>query len=378
VSGMGLRHPTAIGGYELVVEIIPAEWGLGPSDWPEKWVFSATSDFGTLIGCTPLGARHCQYPYGLLAMEPEGYGLFIRGAPEVLSPIQHTIDWLVNSHFYNIRAALNNKFVVDPSRVIMKDVLNPLPGGIVRLKPEAYGTDTKLVMTQMPVADVTQQHIPNVGFMLQFGERAMGVNDQIMGMLDTGGRKTATEVRTSTSMGVNRLKMLAEFASASGVDPLSKMLVQNTQQYYDMELKMKIAGSLLQSAGPQFVMVNPQLIGGFYDFVPVDGTLPIDRFAQVNLWKELMQAMMAVPAIGLQYDLAGIFSWVAQLAGLRNIERFKIQVMPDQILQAMAQQGNSIPAPSGGGKKLNGQAPSDTKQGYQQPLAAALPRGGGM
>ena len=367
VSGMAQRHPTSVGCYELVIEIIPVEWGLGPSDWPEKWVFTATSDFALLLGVQPLGARHSQYPYGIIFMEPEGYGLFIRGMPEVLDPIQHTIDWLINSHFYNVRAALNNKFIVDPSRVIMKDVLNPLPGGIVRVKPEAYGTDTKLVMTQMQVADVTAQHPQNVGFMLQFGERIMGVSDQIMGMVDTGGRKTATEVRTSTSMGVNRLKFQAEFSSSCGFDPLSKMLVQNTQQYYDMELKMRIAGDLMQTAGEKFVMVNPDLIGGFYDFVPVDGTLPIDRFALVNLWKELMQAMLAVPMIGMQYDLAGIFSWVAQLAGLRNIQRFKIQVMPDQLLQMAAMQGNSIPL--GGGKSKAG-PPSDNKQGYSQPIVA--------
>lgn len=372
VSGMAQRHPSSVGGYELVIEIIPNEWGLGPSDWPEKWVFTSTSDVQMLLAVCPLGARHAAYPYGIIFMEPEGYGLFIRGMPEVLDPIQHTIDWLINSHFYNVRAALNNKFVVDPSRVVMKDVLNPLPGGIIRLKPEAYGTDTKLVMTQQQVADVTAQHPQNVQFMLQFGERIMGVSDQIMGMVDTGGRKTATEVRTSTSMGVNRLKFQAEFSSSCGFDPLSKMLVQNTQQYYDMELKMRIAGDLLQSAGPKFIMVDPMLIGGFYDFVPVDGTLPIDRFAMVNLWKELMQAMMSVPLIGMQYDLAGIFSWVAQLAGLRNIQRFKIQVMPDQLLAAAAAQGNSVPlSGKGAGGKSNGAtAPSDNKQGFSQPIVA--------
>lgn len=363
------RHPHSVSGYELVVEIIPAEWQLGPSDWPEKWVFTCTADFGILIGCHPLGAYHCSFPYGVIPIEPEGYGLTIRGMPEVLDPVQTTVDWLINSHFFNVRAALNNKFVVDPSRIIMKDILNPLPGGIVRLKPAAYGTDTKTAVTQQQIVDVTQQHIPNFQLMMQIGERISGVNDQIMGMMDTGGRRTATEVRTSTSMGVNRLKTLAEFASASGVDPVSKMMVQNSQQYFDMELKLRIAGDLLQSAGPSFINVNPMTVSGFYDFVPVDGTIPIDRFAQVNLWKELLQAVLAVPAIGIQYDLAGIFQWVAQLAGLRNITRFRVQVQPDAMLQMMMQQGNSVPL---SGKKAGGSAgpPSDNKQGYQQPIVA--------
>lgn len=368
VLGMGLRHPSAISGYELVVEVIPKEWGLSPSDWPEKWVFTCTSDFSILLGVQPLGAWHASYPYIVLPLEPEGYGLFIRGLPETLDPIQNTVDWLINSHFYNIRAALNNRVVVDPSRVVMKDLLDPLPGGIIRLKPEGFGTDSRLALTQLPITDVTQSHVPNIQFMMQFGERISGVNDQIMGMLDTGGRKTATEVRTSTSMGVNRLKTVAEFLSLSGIDPLSKMMVQNSQQFYDMDLKMRIAGDLLQSAGPKFIQVTPDMIAGFYDFVPVDGTLPIDRFAQVNLWKELFQALLSVPQLGMGYDLAGIFAWVAQLAGLRNINRFRIQIAPDQMLQMMAQQGNSIPL---GGAKPSALAPSDNKQGYQQPIQAA-------
>lgn len=395
-TGMAKDHPQIVGGYELVVEILPNEWKLGASDWPEKWVFTVSDDFRVLFGVQPLGAYHCQYPYAVIPMEPEGYGLTTRGLPEILDPIQGTLDWLLNSHFYNVRAALNNKFVVDPSRVVMKDVLNPLPGGIVRLKPAAWGQDPKTVMSQMAITDVTQQHLANIPLMVNFGERVGGVNDQVMGMLDTGGRKTATEVRTSTSFGINRLKTLAEFASISGFDPLSRMLVQNSQQYYDMDLEFKIAGDLLQTSGPLgiqgnqvmsqalrqmgmpqgqggFVRVTPETIAGFYDFVPVDGTFPIDRFAQVNLWKELFQAILAVPAIGMQYDLGGIFQWVAQLAGLKNITQFKLQVTPDQVLAAQAAAGNSVPlsGPNAGGQSRSRSRPSDNKQGYQQPVLAA-------
>jgi hypothetical protein len=374
ITGLGLQHPMVVYGYELVVEIIPREWGLSESTYPEKYVFTCTSDFNVLFGISPLGAKHCSYPFGVIPLEPEGYGLTTRGLPEILDPVQNTIDWLLNSHFYNIRAALNNKFVVDPSKLVMKDVLDPLPGGIIRLKPGAYGTDTKTPMTQMQVNDVTQNHLTNFQMMIGIGERVGGVNDQIMGMLDTGGRKTATEVRTSTSFGINRLKTMAEFASASAVDPLSKMLVQNTQQYYDMELKFKIAGDLAMGAGRNFMVVTPDTIAGFYDFVPVDGTLPIDRFAQVNLWKELMAGAVQIPTIGAQYDFSGIFEWIAQLAGLKNITQFKVELMPDQKLALLAQQGNSIAVPprGGAGPRQRGGKQSDTRG-----TGLALPPPGG-
>jgi len=241
--------------------------------------------------------------------------------------------------------------IVDPSRIVMKDMLDPKPGKIVRLKPAAYGTDVKMAWGQVQVNDVTQNNLRDFQVMLGIGERAVGINDQIMGMLQSGGRKTATEVRTSTSFGVNRLKTTAEWFSAVGFDPVATMLVQNTQQYYDMEQQFRVAGDLLQSAGPAFLQVNPEMISGFYDYVPVDGTMPIDRYAQVNLWLQMFSQIRTMPEIMFQYDMAGIFEWVAQLAGLKNITRFKIQLAPEQQLMLKAQAGNVVPMkrPGGGG-----------------------------
>jgi hypothetical protein len=368
------KHPSMVKGYEVYVELSPKEWGLGSTDYPEKWIFTCTQDFKTLLGASPLGAFHCQFPAHVLSLEPEGYGLTTRGLPEILDGVQNTIDWLLNSHFYNIRAALNNKFIVDPSRLVMKDVLNPLPGGVVRLKPAAYGTDPQLAIRQMQINDVTQTHLRDLPTMFGIGERTVGINDQIMGMLNTGGRKTATEVRTSTSFGVNRLKTISEFFSASGMDSLGQMLVQASQQYYDAEMKFKIAGDLVGSAGEGFLTVTPDLIAGAYQFVPVDGTLPIDRYAQSNLWIQIMSQARAMPELMMQFDWAKMFTWVAQLAGLKNINQFKIQLTPDQVLAAQLQAGNVVPMNGGGGRRpppARGARP--TPSGATSPEPGQLP-----
>jgi hypothetical protein len=343
-------HPSMVKGYEVHVELIPKEWDLGSSDYPEKWVFTCTSDFSVLFGAQPLGAWHCKYPFSVLSLEPEGYGLSTRGIPEILEPVQQTVDWLINTHFYNVRASLNNMFVVDPSKLVMKDVLNPKPGKMIRLQPSAYGTDPKLAMVQFQTQDVTQNHLRDLQMMLGIGERTVGINDQIMGMLNGGGRKTATEVRTSTSFGVNRLKTVSEFFSASGFDSMAELLVTNSQQYFDTPTKFKIAGELTQTAS-KVMMVNPEDVAGYYDFVAVDGTLPIDRFQQMNTWLQLFAQIRNLPLqVSAGYDFGRIFEFVAQLGGIKNISQFKIQVSPDAMLAAQAQQGNVIPMGGGGPK----------------------------
>ena len=137
-----------------------------------------------------------------------------------------------------------------------------------------------------------------------------------------------------------------------GFAPLSQRLVQNTQQYFDTDMQFRIVGDLALEAGPSFADVSPDAIAGFYDFVPVDGTLPVDRFAQANLWRELLQGMHKFPELTQRYDIARIFGWVAQLAGLKNIHQFRIDVQPDEVLQRQAERGNIVPIPARGTKEL--------------------------
>jgi len=131
------------------------------------------------------------------------------------------------------------------------------------------------------------------------------------------------------------------------------MMVQNSQQYYELDRKFRLVGDLAEQAGPGFVNVDAAAIQGFYDFVPIDGTLPADRFAQANLWRELMGQMRNFPKLIQQFDMSKIFSWVAQLAGLKNINQFKIKVQPDAQVAAQAQQGNVVPLGGGARQDLN-------------------------
>ena len=331
--------------YDWFIELIPSEWGLGKSSYPEIWQFTVDKDFMTIIGARPQGAIHSKFPYQILEYETEGYALQSRGMPEVLDPIQRTIDWLLNSHFYNVRKALNHQTVVDPSRVVMKDLLTPMPGNVIRLKPAAYGTDPRLAVHQLNFQDVTQNHLRDIQIMHDFGQRTVGVNDQLMGVQTGSGRRSATEARQSAGFGINRQKTHTEVFSAQGFAPLSQMLLQNSQQYYDGEMKLQMVGDLIVEAGQQFIDVNPEVIGGFYNFVPVDGTMPIDRFAQANLWRDIMAGLRQIPEVGQRYDIARIFAWVAKLGGLKNIEQFKIQIQPDAVVQQQAQAGNLVPLP---------------------------------
>lgn len=349
---------------EMCIELIPSEWGFGSSKMPEKWMFTVAND-AVIVRAAPLGCLHNQFPFAIMEYEIEGYGVFKRGMLETLRPLNDVMTWLFNAHFHNVRKVLNDQLVVDPSRLVMKDVTDPEAGRLIRLRPEAYGTPAADAIHQLQVVDITRSHLADSQIVAEMIQRLSGVTDNIMGLVNTGGRKTATEVRTSSTFGINRLKTNAEFFSASGFAPLSQMMVANSQQYYDQQFNFKIAGDLLAQA-PKYLQVTPEMIAGFYDFVPVDGTMPIDKFAMAAMWKDLMLGMRQLPSLMLEYDLGAIFGHIAHLSGVKNLQQFKLQVSPDAVLMAQAQQGNVIPMGGGGGRK-SGPGPGGAPPGPSGP-----------
>lgn len=344
-TGEGI--PPLVKGYELFIKLIPRQWKLADSDREEIWVFTVTAGSYQPFGIRPLGEYHGKFPIDVLEQEPDAYGLFSRSMLEVMEPLNEAITWLVNSHMFNVRASLNNQFIADPSMLVMKDLESRDPGKLIRLKPSAYGRDVRTMFAQLPVSDVTQGHVPNMQLMADMMQRVTGVTDNIMGMVNTSGRKTATEVRQSTTFGINRLKTTCEFFSAMGFSPLAQKLVQGTQQHYNMEQRLRIVGDLA-AMSPGFLNVSPDLIAGFYDFVPVDGSLPVDRFAQANLWQQMLGQMSKVPQVMQQYDIGKMFGWVANLAGLKNLQQFRVQVMDPGVLAQQAQAGNVVPMKQSG------------------------------
>lgn len=330
--------------FELTVELSPQEWGLGKSDYPEKWVFSLIND-EVVVGAQPQGLYHDSFAFDVIEYEVEGYALAKRSMLEILDPLNTTLSWLFNSHMHNVRKTINDQLVVDPSRVVMKDLTDPNAGRLVRLKPEAYGTDPKLAVNQLQTVDITRSHMQDALVVIDMMQRLTGVVDNVMGQVNSGGRKTATEVRTSSSFGVNRLKTACEYASAMGFSPLSRKLVSNTQQRYDGEKQFKIAGDLIRQKTP--VMVTPDMIAGQFDYVPIDGTMPIDRFAQASLWKELMMLFLKAPQLAQSYDVPGIMGLVAQLSGVKNLDQYRLQAVPDQQVANGVQAGNLVPLKGG-------------------------------
>jgi hypothetical protein len=129
----------------------------------------------------------------------------------------------------------------------------------------------------------------------------------------------------------------------------------NNQQGLEDDFFIQIVGS---DGAQTPIRITPEMLVGDFFYPINDGTLPIDRVATIDIWKQIFIAMTQDPMLSQEYDRGKVFEYIAELSGARTLKDFKIQpgqqptvqpnLMPDQQVQAQAQAGNVVPMPRAG------------------------------
>jgi hypothetical protein len=79
--------------------------------------------------------------------------------------------------------------------------------------------------------------------------------------------------------------------------------------------------------------------------------LPVDRLAQANFFKELAIQIAGSEMLAQGWNLNELITHIMHLQGLKNVERFRIQVADPAAVQQQVGAGNLVPigGRSGGG-----------------------------
>jgi hypothetical protein len=327
------------------IDIIPRELGIGHSERVEKWLFTILNSSQICQAERQLD-DHDRHP--VVVIEPTSMGYSFGGAAmsDYTAPIQDTMSWFVNAHMDNVRKVINDMLVFDPMLIEAKDLKNPEPGKLIRLKKTAYGTDVRQAIQQLDVQDVTRGHMTDMQAFMEIGQRISAVTDNLLGLQDSGGRKTATEVRTSAEGAASRLASLAKVISAQGMTELTYQMSLNTQQWLSEEFYVRVVGE----DGRLFPLtIDPDGIAGDFYYPIHDGTLPLDRVALLDIWQQMFLGILKDPELRQSYSVPKIFEFIAELGGAKNIKSFRLQPMPQQQIEAGAQAGNLAPIPNATG-----------------------------
>ena len=340
----GKAHEAGPGNYHVdtgSIDLVPRELGIGESDRVEKWLFTILNK-AQIVQAERVLDDHGEHP--VIVAEPygSGYDFGSAGMADYVGPLQDSMSWFLNSHMENVRATINNQWIVDPFAVEMKDVNRPGPGKTIRLKRSALNRDVRAAIQQLPVQDVTRGHIADMEKFFEIGQRVSAVSENLLGLQDQGGRKTATEVRTSGAAAASRLSALTRIVSAQGMTSLASQMSLNTQQWMSQEFHVRVAGS---DGNLYPLQISPDGVAGDYFYPINDGSLPLDKVALLDIWKQILVGILQDPEIRQNYSVPKLFEFVAELGGAKNIRSFRVQPGDPGQIQQQAQQGNLAPIP---------------------------------
>ena len=339
----------------MYIKLIPKEWKLGDSEYPEKWFFSLSAD-DVITRCHKATHNHGMFPMAVASPEFDGYSITPLGRMEVLYGLQNTLDFLFNSHVANVRKSINDMLVVDPYLVNIYDLKDPQPGKLIRLRRPAWGRGVDKVVQQLGIQDITRANIADSSYITQWMDRISGADQSMQGSLRQGGpeRLTKGEFQGTRGSAVSRLQRTAMLIGAQFMQDIGTMFAVHTQQYMSQETYVKIVGNHAEQLAKTFgkkttrAKVTPYDMAINYDLIVRDGSIPGGNFS--DSWIELFRVIGTTPELMQQFDITRIFMYIAQQLGAKNIEDFKRnmsqiqpQVMPDEQVARQAQAGNLVP-----------------------------------
>lgn len=300
------------------------DYDLGPEwsgDTPLKMLAVAAND-QKLLKFEPLGYLHGEYSYDVIEYSPDHNAFLNPGLGETVHEMQSMMTWFINSHVQNVRKAIRNRFIGDPSKIHTEDLTAGLE--FIRVK-DMMGKSVSDVIKSLEVVDVTQRHTADAQLFMTLIQLVTGINDNALGQYHTG-RRSATESQNVTNSATSRLKMHGMLAWSQGFEPLGQKLVANTNQLRSEEFYSRIIGEdIVKYPYDQTILVEPETIIGGFQFVPYEGTMPNDKSRSAAFFTRLLEAAMGNPAEFRQatgVNIGKILDHVFSLYGIKNFQDF--------------------------------------------------------
>lgn len=326
----------------MYVKLIPSQWKVGKSDYPEKWMFTVGAD-AVIIRAKQLNLAHDLFPLAIAVPDFDGYSPVSYSRIEILSGMQKTIDWMFNSHVANVRKAINDVLVVDPYLINVNDIAEGTPGGIVRLRRPAWGRGVENSFKQLAITDITRNNVTDVTFLVEFMRQIAGTDNPVMGNLRAGGpeRLTAQEFKSTSAGAVNRLERIAKIVGLQAMQDIGEMFAYHTQQFMDEPTYVKTTGQWPDAVTAAYnvqeggrVLVKPSDILVAYDLVVRDGSIPGGNYN--DTWVQLFQMISQNPVLMQTFDITRIFKLIAQNSGAKNVDAFELDKAAAKMAPATA------------------------------------------
>lgn len=318
------------------------------------------------------GYNHEEFGYNVAQFFDDQNRFINLSLCEILSALQDTATWFLNSHITSVRKTMFNQLVVDPAGIEVEDIVKRSP--VIRMKAGKGGSGIDMWIKQLQTHDATQGHTVDVGILSGYAKEASGISENMLGQFSPG-RRSAREAGNVANYAASRLMKIFACVWESALSTMGKKMLSNLRQGLDTPTLVRMYGQIntqreMPAANALFANVPPMQqpgippmyqmkavtkadIVGSYDFNVFNGTLPSQRQATASVLMEYLQTAMKDPRVTMitQLDPQLMLFEAFELLGIRNVQRFQLTPERLQQLMLMAQPpaNTGSPRPAQGG-----------------------------
>lgn len=304
------------------------------------------------------------YPHGELPVHQgdamfDAHKTFMSGNYDLLMPLQRFQDWLLRSRVENVQSIIQTRIVADPTKININDVLRPNAARLIRMLP---GGNLEQALKIVETSDATSRYWNDIATTGELMQRLTSANDTAQG-IQTEGTRTATEIARLTALGQQRLGTNARLMSAMHIRPMVQQMVSNLQYFSLDGGSIPVPSEMLADVDKDGLLDwSVTDIVGQYDYVIVDGTLPVDAKENAEV---LLRAVKIIADLGLstEWDLKKFVERAIQQMGFDDIDTWKLapdeararaaalarfatpntQVVPNEVIMRQVEKGDAVP-----------------------------------
>lgn len=315
----------------LYAKILPGEFNMPvpKKNTPQIWKFIIVND-SVIIYAERQTNAHGFLPILCGQGMDDGLGYQTKSLATNVTPLQQLSSAMWNSIIASRRRAISDRTLYDPSRVSEAHINNPNPAAKIPVRPAAYGKPIAESVFQFPFRDDQSPLLAQEAAQIEAMANKVSRQNPVRQGQFVKGNKTKQEFQDVMMNANGGDQMIAMAFESYLFTPLKEIIKLNILQYQG-------GVSLFNREKEQLVDVDPlALRQAVLNFKVSDGLVPSDKLISADAMRDAFQALASIPALGSQYNLGPLFSYLIKLSGAK-IESF--QKSPEQVAyeQAVAQ-----------------------------------------
>lgn len=265
--------------------------------------------------------KHNQIPVIFGSAGYDAHKTFMSGTYDLIMPLQRFQDWLLRSRVENVQALIQSRLIVDPSKINVLDILQPNAARLIRT---LAGQNPKEGVMPIAVEDATRNFwgdMSNTGDLMQ---RVSAANDTAQGV-QSETQRTATEIARITALGQQRLGMNARLMSSTTIRPMVLQMVANLQEFGVEGGHIQLPPPFNKDARDGWIEWARNDIRGAYDYLIVDGTLPVSPTENADNIRRAIEMLVQAQQAGLarRWNIDALVERLANTWGIEDVSPFQ-------------------------------------------------------